>query len=57
MTKKKNNLISIIPAFLLMGTAIGVQVGHVFKYAIVGLIVGVIVFFFLMNRNKRINNK
>jgi hypothetical protein len=57
MTKKKNNLISIIPAFLLIGTAVGVQVGHIFKYAIVGLIVGGIVFFFLTYRNKRINNK
>ncbi|WP_198519827.1 hypothetical protein [Polaribacter sp. ALD11] len=57
MTKKKNNLISIIPAFLLMGAAIGVQVGNIIKYSIVGLIVGIIIYFFLSYRNKRINNK
>ncbi|WP_189663113.1 hypothetical protein [Polaribacter sp. IC073] len=57
MAKKKSNLISIIPAFFFMGTAIGVQVGDIIKYSIVGLIVGVIVYFFLSYRNKRINNK
>jgi ABC-type antimicrobial peptide transport system permease subunit len=54
MTKKKNNLISIIPAFLLMGTAVGVQTGDILKYAVVGFIVGVIVYFFLSYRNKKI---
>ena len=57
MRKKKNNLISIIPAFLLMGTAIGVQVGSIIKYSIVGLIVGIVIYFFLTYRNKKINNK
>ncbi|QTD37008.1 hypothetical protein JL193_12865 [Polaribacter batillariae] len=57
MAKKKNNLILIIPAFLLMGVAIGIQTKELFKHTIVGLIVGVIVFFFLRYRNKRLNNK
>ena len=54
--KKKNNLISVIPAFLLMGVAIGVQTHNVIKHSVVGLIVGIIIYFFLTNRNKRINN-
>jgi hypothetical protein len=55
MTKKKNNLILIIPAFLLMGTAIGIQTKGLFKQMIIGLIVGIIVYFFLKNRNNKIN--
>ncbi|MFT6064705.1 MAG: ABC-type antimicrobial peptide transport system permease subunit [Paraglaciecola sp.] len=57
MAKKKNNLISIIPAFLLMGAAIGIQTANILKYSIVGLIVGVIVYFVLTRRNKKINNE
>ncbi len=57
MTKKKNNIILIIPAFLLMGTALGVQTQSLVKHSITGLIVGVIVYFFLKYRNKNINNK
>jgi hypothetical protein len=57
MKKKNKNLISIIPAFLLMGLAIGIQTQHIIKHSTVGLIVGVIVYFFLRNRNKKINNK
>lgn len=57
MTKKKNNLILIIPAFLLMGTAIGIQTKELFKQAAIGLIVGIIVYFFLRYRNRKINNK
>jgi len=53
--KKKNNIILIIPAFLLMGTAIGIQTKSLFKQMIVGLIVGVIVYFFLRYRNKKLN--
>ncbi len=56
MTKKKNNLILIIPAFLLMGTAVGIQTKDLFKQTIIGLIVGVIVYFFLRYRNKKLNN-
>ena len=56
MAKKKNNIILIIPAFLLMGMAVGIQTKELFKHTIVGLIVGVIVFFFLKYRNKK-NNK
>lgn len=56
MAKKKNNLILIIPAFLLMGAAIGIQTKTVIKQTIVGLIVGIIVFFFLIYRNKKFNN-
>lgn len=55
MTKKKNNLILIIPAFLLMGSAVGVQVGAVLKNSAIGLIVGIIMYFFLTYRNKQIN--
>jgi len=55
MAKKKNNLILIIPAFLLMGTAIGIQTKTPIKQTIIGLIVGIIVYFFLRYRNKRIN--
>ncbi|QTE22181.1 hypothetical protein [Polaribacter cellanae] len=55
MTKKKNNLILIIPAFLLMGMAIGIQTKELFKHTIVGLIVGIIVYFFLKYRNNKIN--
>jgi ABC-type antimicrobial peptide transport system permease subunit len=57
MAKKKNNLISIIPAFFLMGAAIGIQTTNILKYSIVGLIVGAIVYFVLTRRNKRIKNK
>ncbi|MEN8775446.1 MAG: hypothetical protein ABF263_01480 [Polaribacter sp.] len=56
MKKKKNNLILIIPAFLLMGAAVGVQTKELFKHTITGLIVGVIVYLFLRYRNKRMNN-
>ncbi len=55
MAKKKNNLILIIPAFLLMGTAIGIQTKNLFKQMIIGLIVGIIVYFFLRYRNKKLN--
>jgi ABC-type antimicrobial peptide transport system permease subunit len=56
MAKKKNNLISIIPAFLIMGAAIGIQTANILRDAAIGLIVGIIVYFFLRYRNKRINN-
>ncbi len=57
MTKKKNNLILIIPAFLLIGTAIGIQTKDLFKQMIIGLILGIIVYFFFKNRNNKIKNK
>ena len=47
--------ILIIPAFLLMGTAIGIQTRNLFKQMIIGLIVGFIVYFFLLRRNKKLN--
>lgn len=53
--KKKRNLISIIPAFLLIGVAVGIQTEELIKNSLVGLIVGVIVYFFLTYRNRRIN--
>ncbi len=56
MTKKKNNIILIIPAFLLIGTAIGIQTKDLFKQMSIGLIVGVIVYFFLRNRNKKLKS-
>ena len=55
MKKKKNNLVLIVPAFLLMGIAIGIQTTDLFKHSIVGLIVGIIVFLFLRYRNNKIN--
>ena len=57
MTKKKNSLISIIPAFLIVGAAIGIQTKNILRDAVIGLIVGIIVYFFLKHRNKIINNK
>ncbi|WP_299670201.1 hypothetical protein [uncultured Polaribacter sp.] len=56
MTKKKNNIILIIPAFLMMGAAVGIQTKSIIKHTVVGLIVGVIVYFFLLYRNKKINS-
>ena len=53
--KKKNNLISIIPAFLLMGMAVGIQTKNLTKHTVIGLIVGIIVYLFLKYRNKNIN--
>jgi hypothetical protein len=55
MTKKKNNIILIIPAFLLIGAAIGIQTKELFKQIAIGLIVGIIVYFFLKYRNKKLN--
>jgi ABC-type antimicrobial peptide transport system permease subunit len=55
MVKKKSNLISIIPAFLLMGIAIGIQTKSIIVNAAIGLIVGIIIYFFLSYRNKRFN--
>tara|TARA_B110000495_G_C22910566_1_gene531692 strand:- start:487 stop:666 length:180 start_codon:yes stop_codon:yes gene_type:complete len=57
MIKKKNSLISIIPAFLLMGAAVGIQTTNILRDTVIGLIVGIIVYFFLKHRNKIINNK
>lgn len=57
MSKKKNNLVLIIPAFLFMGTAIGIQTKNLFKQMIIGLVVGIIVYFFLRYRNNKINKK
>lgn len=56
MAKKKNNIILVIPAFLLMGIAIGIQTKGLFKQALIGLIVGIIVYFFLKYRNKKLDN-
>jgi|TARA_B100000809_G_scaffold257837_1_gene300105 hypothetical protein len=57
MTKKKNSLISIIPAFLLMGAAVGIQTKNILRDTVIGFIVGILVYFFLSYRNKIINNK
>ena len=56
MAKKKKNLIIIIPAFLIMGGAIGIQTKAVFKQTLIGLLVGIIIYFFLKYRNKKINS-
>ncbi|WP_198943139.1 hypothetical protein [Polaribacter tangerinus] len=53
MVHKKNNLILIIPAFLLVGTAIGVQTGSLLKHTLTGLLVGIIVYVVLSIRNKK----
>jgi biopolymer transport protein ExbB/TolQ len=57
MVKKKSNLISIIPAFLLMGVAVGIQIKSILLNAAIGLIVGIIIYSFLSYRNKRFNKK
>lgn len=57
MIKKKNNIRLIIPAFLLIGAAIGIQMQSIIKQTTIGLIVGIIVYFFLRYRNNRINKK
>ena len=57
MAKKKSNLITIIPAFLLMGAAVGIQTTTILRDTVIGLIVGIIIYFFLKHRNKIINNK
>ena len=56
MTKKKKNIILIIPAFLIMGAAVGIQTQSILKQTVIGLIVGIIVYFFLTYRNKKINS-
>lgn len=55
MTKKKNNLILIIPAFFLIGVSLGIQTKSLFKQAVIGLIVGILIYFFLSYRNKNSN--
>ena len=57
MAKKKKNIILIIPAFLIMGAAIGLQTKGVIKQTLIGLVVGVIIYFFLKYRNKKISSK
>ena len=57
MNKKKNSLLSIIPAFFLMGAAIGIQTTNILRDTAIGLIVGIIVYFFLKRRNKLIAKK
>ena len=55
MTKKKKNIILVIPAFLIMGAAVGIQTKEVIKQPLIGLIVGIVIYFFLRYRNKKIN--
>lgn len=55
MTKKKNNIVLIIPAFILIGAAIGIQTKDLFNQMIIGLLVGIIVYFYLRNRNNKID--
>jgi hypothetical protein len=57
MTKKKKNIILVIPAFLIMGAAVGLQTKDVIKQSLIGLIFGVVIYFFLKYRNKKINSK
>jgi hypothetical protein len=56
MIKKNSNLISIIPAFLLIGIAIGVQLKNIIVHTAIGLFIGIVIYFFLSNRNKTNNN-
>lgn len=51
--KKYKNLYLIIPGMLLMGTAIGLQLEATKEGAIIGLIVGCIVFLILNLKHKR----
>ena len=55
MTKKKKNIILVIPAFLIMGAAVGIQTKEVIKQPLIGLVVGIVIYFFLRYRNKKIN--
>ena len=55
MAKKKHNIILIIPAFILIGAAVGLQKEEPIKQIIIGLIVGILVYFFLRYRNNRFN--
>jgi|TARA_B110001454_G_scaffold202749_1_gene210081 hypothetical protein len=55
MAKKKHNLISIIPAFFLIGVAIGIQTKNLTKHSVIGLLVGVLIYFLLSYRNKNSN--
>ena len=55
MSKKNNNLYLIIPAFLFVGMAIGIQTGGILKQGIIGLIVGVITYLILRFRNNKMN--
>jgi hypothetical protein len=57
MAKKKKNIILIIPAFLIMGAAIGIQTQSILKQTLIGLLMGVVIYFFLKYRNKKISNK
>jgi hypothetical protein len=57
MAKKKKNIILIIPAFLIMGAAIGIQTQSILKQTLIGLLMGIVIYFFLKYRNKKINNK
>ena len=54
MAKKKNNLYLIIPAFLFVGMAIGIQTGSIVKQGIIGLIEGLVVYMFLGIRNNKL---
>ena len=56
MKKKKKNIILVVPAFLIMGAAIGIQTKGVIKQTLIGLVVGIVIYFFLKYRNKKINN-
>ncbi len=57
MAKKKKNIILIIPAFVIMGAAIGIQTKGILKQTLIGLLMGIIIYFFLKYRNKKISNK
>jgi hypothetical protein len=51
MTKKKKNIISIIPAFVLIGLAIGVQAKKIYLHTAIGFSAGLLVYLFLKNKN------
>ena len=55
MTKKKNNLYLIIPAFLFVGMAIGIQTGNIIKQGIIGVVVGIVAYIILRIRNNKLN--
>jgi len=51
MTKKEKNIISIIPAFVFLGLAVGIQTKNIFLHTAIGFFAGILVYFFLKNKN------
>jgi hypothetical protein len=50
MTKKEKNIISIIPAFVFIGLAVGIQTKNIFLHTAIGFFAGILVYFFFKNK-------